>query len=130
MIRTGVFTIVNGESRLGDGTLLAVCSDPSPLVAARPFLLGRQCQPNHWIEVTGTDGTIGSVTVFCMTDARPIAAPPAEMIRAATAMSMPSKPQAKKKKRAKKRTTKGKKPAPAKPKKGKKKTTIRRRRSR
>lgn len=129
MIRTGIFTIVNGECRLGDGTLLAVCTDPSPLVAARPFLLGRQCQPNHWIEVTGTDGTIGGVTVFCMTDARPIAAPPAEMIRAATATSMPSKPRPKKKKSAKKRATKRKKSIAAKANKRKKKT-IRRRRSR
>ena len=94
MIRTGVFTIVNGESRLSDGTLLAICSDPSPLLAARPFLLGRQCQQNHWVEVSGALGSFGGVTAFYMTDARPIAPLDSEEFAKATNLSKPLKPRA------------------------------------
>jgi hypothetical protein len=122
MIRTGVFTIVNGESRLSDGTLLAICSDPSPLVAARPFLLGRQCQQNHWVEVTGTFGPVGGMTAFCMTDAQPIAPPPEpqESVVATpnesvttTERLVPSKPQRTKKKNPNQRSAMGKKASSA-----------------
>lgn len=113
MIRTGVFTIVNGESRLSDGTLLAVCADPSPLVAARSFLLGRQCQENHWIEVSGAGGVIGGVVVFCMNDARPIATPALQPL--AASVKLLKLPAAKRKNR-KKPPVKGKKTSRAKPK--------------
>jgi hypothetical protein len=118
MIRTGVFTLVNGESRLSDGTLLAVCSDPSPLAAARPFLLGRGCQPNHSIEVSGAVGPVDGVTAFCLADARPIPAPTSELV-AATALTAPKtrksqRKVAKKGPRKLTKTTKGKQDKPKK----------------
>ena len=128
MIRTGVFTIVNGESRLSDGTLLAVCSDPSPLVAARPFLLGRQCQQDHWVEVSGDFGPVDGITAFCMTDARPIAPPAAARAIAAIRPSAPVKAQSGKKKSATRKTAKKetakKKSAKKRPAKGKKRSSA------
>lgn len=138
MIRTGVFTIVNGESRLSDGTLLAVCSDPSPLVAARPFLLGRQCQQNHWVQVSGDFGPVGGITAFCLTDARPIAPPataqaitaigPAARVAAPSGRTKSAKKKSTKKKSAKKRAANAKKASSVKPAKQKRKAKLVRRR--
>ena len=72
MIRHGILRIVNGESRLDDGTLLARCSDPSPLLAATAFMQSHGCEDGDLVVVTGTDGTIGSVAVFCIDDAKPV----------------------------------------------------------
>jgi len=71
MVRTGTLKILNNEAHL-DGTLLARCSDPSPLVAARGFVLSRGCKNGGSVQVTGTDGTLGSVSVFCIDTAEPI----------------------------------------------------------
>jgi len=68
--KTGILSIVGTNSTLDDGTLLARCSDPSPLSAATAFLTGLGFQSGDRISVTGTDGTIGSVPVFCMTAAQ------------------------------------------------------------
>jgi hypothetical protein len=127
MILTGRFTLLNGECRLQGGALLADCSDSSPLDAARPFLLGRGCQPGGFIQVTGTPGQSGSVAVFCMSGAQPIAAPAAESLVANAKLS---KPRSTKPKRPKQRPTKAKKPASGKPKtRARKAKTTRRKRS-
>jgi hypothetical protein len=67
--KTGILSIVGTNSTLDDGTLLARCSDSSPLSAATAFLTGLGLQSGDRIRVTGTDGTIGTVSVFCMTAA-------------------------------------------------------------
>jgi hypothetical protein len=69
--KTGTLSIVNNDSRLDDGTLLARCSEASPLSAATAFLRGLGFQSGDRIRVTGDDGTIGNVAVFCMTAAEP-----------------------------------------------------------
>ena len=107
MIRTGIFRVVNGESLLSDGTLLAVCSAPSPLVAARPFLLGRQCQVGQLVQVSGDFSQIGQVTVFCMSDARPATSAMVENVVAGTRLAKsPKKSIGKKRKTKQKRSFK------------------------
>jgi hypothetical protein len=64
--KSGILSIVGNESRLDDGTLLARCSESSPLSAATAFLTGLGLQSGDRIRVTGSDGTIGNVVVFCM----------------------------------------------------------------
>ena len=68
--KSGILSIVGNESRLDDGTLLARCSESSPLSAATAFLTGLGLQSGDRIRVTGSDGTIGNVVVFCMTAAQ------------------------------------------------------------
>jgi hypothetical protein len=110
MIRTGIFNVINGESRLSDGTLLAVCSDPSPLVAARPFLLGHQCQEGQSVQVSGVFRQLGGVTAFCMSDARPTTAlEMAQDVVAATRLARPPKGRVAKKKKSRKQMRKPKK---------------------
>jgi hypothetical protein len=74
MERTGALSIANGESRI-DGTLLARCDESDPIGAATAFLLNRGFQSGDFIQVSGDDGTIGGVAVFCMDDAQGAAAP-------------------------------------------------------
>jgi hypothetical protein len=74
MTHTGTLTVSSGESRLDDGTILARCDETSPLGAATSFLLNRGFKTGDRIQVTGTDGTIGGVAVFCMGSAEPAAA--------------------------------------------------------
>jgi hypothetical protein len=74
MERDGTLSIVSGESRLDDGTLLARCDETDPVGNATSFLLNRGFQSGDPIQVTGTDGTIGGVAVFCMQNAQPASA--------------------------------------------------------
>lgn len=73
MERMGTLIIVNGDSRI-DGTLLTRCDESEPISAATAFLLNRGFQSGDLIRVTGTDGTIGGVAVFCMDDVQPATA--------------------------------------------------------
>jgi hypothetical protein len=68
--RTGVLTITGNNSRLDDGTLLARCDATDPLSAATGFLRNQGFQSGDRIQVTGDDGSIGGVAVFCMTAAQ------------------------------------------------------------
>ena len=72
MILHGILHVINNESRLDDGTLLANCAASSPLFAGTAFLQNRQCVPGDFIVVTGAPRTIGNVAVFCMDDAKPV----------------------------------------------------------
>jgi len=72
MQKTGTVTFSNGEPSL-DGTRLAICDDPSPFVAAGTFLRNLGITGGR-IQVTGDTGTIGGVSVFCMTAAAKVAA--------------------------------------------------------
>jgi len=107
MERTGTLSIVNGESRL-DGTLLARCDESDPIGAATAFLLNRGFQSGDVIRVTGTDGTIGGVAVFCMEDVQPAAAAAPLGIRAAkkATKKAPKKAAKKATKRATKKSAK------------------------
>jgi hypothetical protein len=67
MNRTGILSMASGNSTLDDGSLLARCDESDPLGAATNFLQNRGFQDGDRIQVTGTDGTIGSTAVFCMT---------------------------------------------------------------
>lgn len=68
--RTGVLTITGNDSRLDDGTLLALCDATDPLSAATGFLRNQGFQSGDRIQVTGDNGSIGGVAVFCMTGAQ------------------------------------------------------------
>lgn len=72
MILHGILNIVNGESKLDDGTLLARCSEASPLDAATAFVEGKGCEDGDFIVVTGSSGTSGNVAVFCIDDAKAV----------------------------------------------------------
>jgi hypothetical protein len=72
MILHGILNIVNGESKLDDGTLLARCSEASPLDAATAFVEGKGCEDGDFIVVTGSSGTSGNVAVFCIDDAKTV----------------------------------------------------------
>jgi hypothetical protein len=72
MILHGILSIVNGESKLDDGTLLARCSEASPLDAATAFVEGKGCEDGDFIVVTGSSGTSGDVAVFCIDDAKTV----------------------------------------------------------
>jgi len=69
--RAGKLRVRNGETLLDQGispwTLLARCSDPSPLSAATSFVHNRDLDEPDDVVVTGSDGKIGTVNVFCMT---------------------------------------------------------------
>jgi hypothetical protein len=67
--KTGKVTFSNGEPSLDDRTILAICGDPNPFVAAGTFLKDRGIRDGDTIQVNGDSGTIGGVAVFCMTDA-------------------------------------------------------------
>ena len=73
MQKTGKVTFSNGEASLEDGTRLAICDDSSPFVAAGTFLRNVGIKSGKTITVTGEDGQIEGVSVFCMTDATPAA---------------------------------------------------------
>jgi hypothetical protein len=121
MVRTGIFKVINGESLLNDGTLLAVCSDPSPLVAARPFLLGRQCQEGQLVQVSGDFKQLGEVTVFCMSGAGPATS---EMVQdVAARVARPPKGRIAEKKKTKKQIRKPRKISRSKSLRSKKKPT-------
>lgn len=68
--RTGILTITGNDSRLDDGTLLARCADDDPFSAATGFLRNQGFQSGDQIQVTGQNGSIGGVAVFCMTAAQ------------------------------------------------------------
>jgi anaerobic selenocysteine-containing dehydrogenase len=68
MTRTGVLHIELGESRVGT-RLLARCDAQNPLKAATTFVKARGLKDGQRIRVTGDEGTIGSVTVICITAA-------------------------------------------------------------
>lgn len=106
--KTGVLSIVGDQSSLDDGTVLARCSDTSPLRAGTAFLTGLGLQSGDRIQVTGTDGTIGGVAVFCMTAAQRVAqlAALAEAVPARARKRKKAAKQDKKKPAAKKQPTK------------------------
>jgi hypothetical protein len=65
--RSGILDIVGNDSRLDDGTLLARCDGVNPFSDATSFITGQGFQKNDPIKVTGADGTVGGVAVFCIT---------------------------------------------------------------
>src|SRR5215469_16276226 len=85
MKRTGKLQITGTESRLDDGTLLARCNETNPIGAGTAFLKNKGLKDGDNIWVSGNDGKVGDVDVFCMDDAGRqgpslAAAPDAEML--------------------------------------------------
>jgi hypothetical protein len=90
--KTGQLSINGNESRLDGGTLLARCGAGDPIGSGTAFLKNKGLEDGDTIWVTGQDGTVGDLAVFCMDDAgpQPPAAMPAEM-KAVRAKSAPKK---------------------------------------
>lgn len=65
---TGTLTVSAGVSRL-DGTRLAMAGAGNPFGAATNFLANRGLSPGDRIWVTGTEGAVGNVPAFFITDA-------------------------------------------------------------
>jgi hypothetical protein len=106
MKKSGTLSINGNESRLDDGTLLARCAASDPLASGTAFLKNKNLQDGDQIWVTGNNGTVGNVAVFCMDDAGrqvPSAMPAEVRFRASReAKKKPAIPKASKRKRAKK----------------------------
>jgi len=100
MQKSGRVSISNGVPSL-NGERLAICDDPSPFTAAARFLGDRGIRDNDQITVTGEEGSIGNVSVFCMTDAQS-AGSKALSARDAIKAAARTKPRAGKKATAKK----------------------------
>lgn len=69
MKRTGKLQIDGNDSRLDGGLLLASCSDADPIGAGTAFLKNKGLMDGDDIWVTGNNGNVGNVNVFCMDDA-------------------------------------------------------------
>ena len=98
MSRTGILSIINGESQL-NGLLLARENRPNPLGAATTFLQASGFQSGDGVTVAGHDGMIGGVAVMFITAAQPAVS--------AMAMATVNARKARKKKPAGKKTTAG-----------------------
>lgn len=66
---TGILQINGTESSLDDGTLLARCAEGNPIGAGTGFLKAKGLKDGDPIWTTGSDGKVGDMDVFCMTDA-------------------------------------------------------------
>lgn len=68
MTKTGTLTVIAGVSRL-DGQRLAMAGTGNPFGAATNFLANRGLNPGDFIWVIGSEGFVGSVPAFFITDA-------------------------------------------------------------
>ena len=114
---TGTLRRINDEFTL-NGTLLARCNSSDPVSAGASFIINNGFDDGDFVDVEGSSGTVGDLSVFCMTSISAAAVAAPAMARGMTAAA-PSKATAKKAvpKRAATR------PAPAKKKAAKKKVT-------
>jgi hypothetical protein len=104
MKKTGQLKINGTESRLDDGTLLARCEASDPIGSGTAFLKNKGLEDGDNIWVTGKDGTVGDLVVFCMDDAgaeRPAAMPAETKALRAKTTSKKSKKKSSKSKKAK-----------------------------
>lgn len=91
---TGTLRRINDEFTL-NGTPLARCTSGDPVSAGASFIINNGFDDGDFIEVEGTSGNVGDLSVFCMTSisAAAVAAPATARGIAAAA---PSKATAKK----------------------------------
>src|SRR5271165_2778917 len=119
---TGTLRRINGEFTL-NGKLLARCNSSDPVSAGASFIIDNGFDDGDLVDVEGSSGNVGDLSVFCMTSIS-AAAVAALAIARRMATAAPSKAAAKKAaKRAapKKAATR---PAPAKKKVTKKKAAT------
>ncbi len=118
---TGTLRRINDEFTL-NGTLLARCNSGDPVSAGASFIINNGFDDGDFVDVEGSSGTVGDLSVFCMTSISSAAVAAPAMARGMAA-APPSKAAAKKsaKRAAPKRAAT--RPAPAKKKAAKKKVT-------
>jgi len=121
---TGTLRRINDEFTL-NGTLLARCNSSDPVSAGASFIINNGFDDGDFVDVEGSSGNVGDLSVFCMTSisAAVLAAPAIARRMAAAAPSKAAAKKAAKRAAPKKAATR---PAPAKKKAAKKKVTKKR----